>query len=128
MYGLGELLAAYAPQLGTNGLQMMVWGFIISTIAVIHATLSINSLAHLIGRRRFKTKDDSRNSFLLAIFTLGEGWHNNHHQFPNSARQGLRWWEIDISYYVLKGMEAIGLVWDVKPGPNSAQLERAYAK
>jgi len=128
MYGLGEFLATVAPQLGTNGLQMLVWGFLISTVVVIHATLCINSLAHVLGHRRFKTKDDSRNNFLLALITLGEGWHNNHHQFPNSARQGIRWWEIDISYYVLKGMEAIGLVWDVKPGPNSAQLSRALNK
>jgi len=111
--------------LGTSGLQMLIWGYVISTVVLLHATLSINSFAHKIGSRRFKTSDTSRNNFILAIITFGEGWHNNHHQFPNSARQGIKWWEIDLSFYLIKIMEKIGLVWNVKPGPNKVQITRA---
>jgi len=128
MYVLGALLNTAFPSLGTSALQMLVWGYVISTIALLHATLCINSLAHKVGSRRFKTTDTSRNNFTLALLTFGEGWHNNHHQFPHSARQGIRWWEIDISFYVIKCMEKLGLVWNVKPGPNKAQIERALNK
>ena len=125
LYGLGSLLAALAPELGTNGLQMLVWGYVISTVVLLHMTLCINSMAHRLGTRRFNTEDTSRNNFLLAIFTFGEGWHNNHHRFPNSARQGLKWWEIDISYYCIKSLEKLGVVWNVKTGPTSLQIEKA---
>ena len=128
MFSLGALLAIFAPGLGTNGLQMLVWGYVISTIALLHATLCINSLAHRVGSRRFKTSDTSRNNFLLAIVTFGEGWHNNHHRFPNSARQGLKWWEIDFSYYLIKLMEKCGLVWNVKSGPSKGQINRALTQ
>ena len=125
MYLLGVLLNILFPSLGTSGLQMLVWGYVISTVVLLHATLSINSFAHKVGSRRFKTSDTSRNNFLLAIITFGEGWHNNHHQFPSSARQGIRWWEVDLSFYLIKVMERIGLVWSVKPGPNEVQINRA---
>jgi stearoyl-CoA desaturase (delta-9 desaturase) len=117
MYGLGALLERIAPGLGTNGPQMLVWGFFISTIALFHATVTINSLAHRYGKRRFPTRDDSRNNFLLALLTFGEGWHNNHHFYPGSARQGFRWWEVDLTWYGLRAMAALGLVWDLKPVP-----------
>ncbi|WP_197525815.1 acyl-CoA desaturase [Pseudobythopirellula maris] len=120
-YGLGALLESWAPHLGTNGPQMLVWGFIVSTVALYHVTFSINSLAHKFGTRRFDTKDDSRNNFWLALVTFGEGWHNNHHYFPNSARQGFRWWEIDVTYYLLLIMASAGLVWDLKPAPAHAR-------
>ena len=125
MYLLGSMLNYFYPNWGTSGLQMMIWGYVISTVVLLHATLSINSFAHRFGSRRFETKDTSRNSLLLALITFGEGWHNNHHQFPHSARQGLRWWEIDMSFYIIKLMEKIGLVWNVKPGPNKVQIARA---
>ena len=125
MYLLGIVLNIFFPSLGTSGLQMLVWGYVISTVVLLHATLSINSFAHKIGSRRFKTSDTSRNNLLLAIITFGEGWHNNHHQFPSSARQGIRWWEIDLSFYLIKAMEKVGLVWSVKPGPNEIQISRA---
>lgn len=125
LYCLGAGLATWAPELGTNGLQMLVWGYVISTIVLLHATLCINSLAHRRGTRRFATKDSSKNNLLLALITFGEGWHNNHHRFPNSARQGLLWWEIDISYYLIKGLEKLGLVWNVKHGPSISQIEQA---
>lgn len=88
-----------------------------STVAVWHGTFSVNSLSHLVGTRRFATPDDSRNHWLVALYTMGEGWHNNHHRFMGSARQGFRWWELDLSYYVLCGLAAVGLVWDLKQPP-----------
>jgi stearoyl-CoA desaturase (delta-9 desaturase) len=118
LFGLGSLLAYLAPELNTSGAQLVVWGYFVSTVALTHATLSINSLAHVFGRRRYQTTDDSRNNLLLALLTLGEGWHNNHHHYPVSARQGFYWWEIDISYYALKMMAALGLIWDMKTVPK----------
>ena len=118
--GLGSLLAAVAPQLGTNGPQMLVWGFFISTIVLFHGTCTINSLSHLMGRQRYETGDDSRNSFILSLVTLGEGWHNNHHRFPGTTRQGFFWWEIDITYYGLKVMSWLRLIWDLQPPPKRA--------
>jgi stearoyl-CoA desaturase (delta-9 desaturase) len=112
----------------------LVWGFVVSTLLVYHATFAINSLSHLFGNRRYATNDDSRNNFLLALLTLGEGWHNNHHHYQSSANQGFFWWEIDISYYVIRLLALCGLVWDVRtPGakalahqsdlPTSAQAD-----
>lgn len=116
-FGLGALLERVAPQLGTNGWQMLVWGFFVSTVVLFHATVTINSLAHVFGTRRFDTSDDSRNNWLLALLTFGEGWHNNHHFFPGTARQGFRWWEIDLTYYGLRALALVGLVRDLKPVP-----------
>lgn len=115
MFLFGVALEKWAPGLGTNGWQMLVWGFVVSTIALYHGTFTVNSLTHVFGTRRFETKDTSRNSLLIALITLGEGWHNNHHHYPASARQGFYWWEIDISYYVLKLLSVFGLVWDIRP-------------
>ncbi|WP_255032126.1 acyl-CoA desaturase [Bordetella genomosp. 1] len=117
LYGLGALLARVAPQLGTDGPQMLVWGFFISTVVLFHATVTINSLAHRYGRRRYDTRDDSRNNAWLALLTFGEGWHNNHHFYPGSARQGFRAHEIDITWYGLRLLAACGLIWDLKPVP-----------
>jgi hypothetical protein len=97
---------------------MLIWGFFISTVALAHGTFTINSLAHVFGRRRYETEDDSRNSFALAMVTLGEGWHNNHHHYPAAARNGFFWWEIDVTYYVLKLMEACGIIWDLRQVPR----------
>jgi len=92
----------------------LIVGFFWSTVAVYHATFCINSVAHLVGRRRYVTGDDSRNNWLLAIVTMGEGWHNNHHAYQSSARQGFRWWEYDPTFYLLKLLERLGLVWNLK--------------
>ena len=127
MYGFGALLETYAPGLGTNGAQMLVWGFFVSTTALFHGTACINSMAHLMGRRRFKTSDDSRNSFILAIICLGEGWHNNHHRYQSSTRNGFYWWEVDITYYGLKALSWTGLIWGLKPVPKSVMQEAARA-
>jgi stearoyl-CoA desaturase (delta-9 desaturase) len=97
------------------GLPGVVWGFVVATIAALHATSSINSLAHLWGSQRYsRTNDSSRNNPFLAVLTLGEGWHNNHHHFMSSARQGFFWWEIDVTYYTLKVLSWLGIVWDVR--------------
>ena len=97
---------------------MLVWGFFVSTVALYHGTFTINSLAHRWGSRRYATTDDSRNNLFLSLITMGEGWHNNHHFHPGSARQGFRWYEIDPSYYLLKLMEGLRLVHDVRGVPE----------
>ena len=117
MLGLGWLLEVYAPHLGTGKWQMLIWGFFISTVVLFHATCTINSLSHLFGNKRFATKDHSRNHWLLAILTLGEGWHNNHHHYPVSVRQGFYWYEYDITYYGLWCLSKLGLIWDLNPVP-----------
>lgn len=114
---LGDYLAVAYPQLGTTGFQMLVWGFFISTVLLYHGTFCINSLTHLIGKRRFPSTDSSKNHWLLALITLGEGWHNNHHYYPGSERQGFYWWEIDVSHYILKVLSWCGLVWDLRVPP-----------
>ncbi len=117
-----ELLPAV--MLGTlvfliGGWTYLVVGFFWSTVAVYHATFCINSLAHVHGRKRYVTGDDSRNNWLLALFTMGEGWHNNHHAYQASARQGFRWWEYDPTYYLLRGLAFLGIVWDLKHPPKA---------
>jgi len=99
------------------GWSGLVVGFLWSTVLVYHATFCINSLAHVRGRKRYVTGDESRNNLGLALLTMGEGWHNNHHAYQSSARQGFRWWEIDATWYLLKLFGAFGLVWDLKTPP-----------
>ena len=124
LFLFGSWLQATHPGLGTSGGQMLVWGFFVSTIVLFHVTVTINSLAHRWGSRRFATRDDSRNNWLLALLTFGEGWHNNHHHFPGSARQGFAWWEYDLTYYLLRLMAVFGLVWDLKAMPASMRNTR----
>jgi stearoyl-CoA desaturase (delta-9 desaturase) len=124
LYAAGAWLEHAAPGLQTDGLQLLVWGFFVSTVVLYHATYTINSLAHRFGRRRYRTGDDSRNSFLLALLTFGEGWHNNHHHFPASTRQGFYWWEIDLTYYVLRMLAALGVIWDLRPVPDHVRDAR----
>lgn len=115
LFGLGWWLQARGWS--TSGWQMLIWGFFISTVASSHATFTINSLTHMFGRKRYKSTDESRNSFLLALLTFGEGWHNNHHYYPGSVRQGFYWWEIDLTYYVLWVMARFGIIWDLNAVP-----------
>lgn len=96
-------------------------GFFLSTVILYHGTYSINSLMHLIGNKRYNTPDNSRNNFFLALLTMGEGWHNNHHYYMASARQGFFWWEIDITYYILKIFSFLGLIWDINPVPDKVK-------
>jgi len=115
---LGELLRPY----GTNPLQMFVWGFCISTVANWHVTFMVNSVCHVWGTRPYKSGDKSRNNFLVALLAHGEGWHNNHHMFGWSARNGLRWYQIDTSYYLLKVFELFGFVKDLRIPEKSEQM------
>jgi stearoyl-CoA desaturase (delta-9 desaturase) len=101
-----------------GGLHAFVWGFVVSTVLLWHGTFTINSLCHVFGRRRFPTTDTSRNSLSLALLTLGEGWHNNHHYYPGSMSQGFYWWQIDIAAYVVRALSFVGLVWDVRSAPE----------
>ena len=118
---LGGWLASHRPELGVTAAQLLVWGFFVSTVACYHGTYTINSLCHVWGRRRYATGDESRNNFLLALLTLGEGWHNNHHRYPASARQGFYWWEVDITYYLLRVLAGLGLIWDLKAVPRKVR-------
>ena len=127
LYALGSWLEAAHPGLGTNGPQLLVWGFFVSTIVLFHVTVTINSLSHRWGSRRFATRDDSRNNALLALLTFGEGWHNNHHHYPGSARQGFAWWELDLTYLGLRVMALLGLVSDLRPVPAALRTARREA-
>lgn len=105
-----------------GGFFALVWAFAVCQVMTWHGTFTINSLSHLWGGRRYKTDDDSRNNFVLAIVTMGEGWHNNHHHYQVSARQGFFWWEVDCTYYVLRLLAAVGLVWDLHGVPDHIRL------
>jgi stearoyl-CoA desaturase (delta-9 desaturase) len=113
-----------------GGPTALIWGHFVSLVIAWHVTFTINSLAHVWGNRRYATSDDSRNNPVLAVLTLGEGWHNNHHHYQRSARQGFFWWEIDVTYYLLKLLEKMRIVWDVEGVPrhvrdNVTAAERA---
>ena len=100
-----------------GGWGMLVWGFCISTVMLWHNSFTINSLSHIFGKRRYETTDSSKNNAVLALMTLGEGWHNNHHHYMASARQGFFWWEVDITYYILKMLSWFHIVWDLREPP-----------
>ena len=108
---LGVLVWAVA---GWSGL---VVGFFVSTVLLFHGTFTINSLSHVFGKQPYVTGDDSRNNLFLAIITLGEGWHNNHHHFPSATPQGFHWWQIDVTYYILKALSVFRIVWDLRLPP-----------
>jgi stearoyl-CoA desaturase (Delta-9 desaturase) len=123
-----ELAPAVALAIGCfalAGWPGLVVGFFWSTVAVYHGTFCINSLAHCVGRKRYLTGDDSRNNWFLAFFTMGEGWHNNHHAFQSSVRQGFRWWEYDATFYLLRLLSLVGLIWKLKL-PPAAVLENRH--
>ena len=105
------------------GLEALVWGGLIRIAAYQHATFSVNSICHMFGRQDYRSRDQARNNWLVAVLVFGEGWHNNHHAFPVSARHGLHRWQIDVSWWVIRGLEKLRLVWNVKV-PDTAQLER----
>jgi stearoyl-CoA desaturase (delta-9 desaturase) len=120
----------------TAGFSTLFIGFFLSTVILYHATFSINSIMHKVGTQRYESNDESRNSIWLALLTLGEGWHNNHHYYEVASRQGFFWWEIDITYYILKALAAVGLIWDLKGVPkhilhsknrkHAAELRKQY--
>ncbi len=103
------------------GVSTLLIGFFLSTILLFHGTFTINSLMHKIGKQRYRTGDQSRNSLVLALVTLGEGWHNNHHYYMSAARQGFYWWEIDITYYIIRALGVFGLVWDIRGVPEKVK-------
>ncbi len=107
----------------TLGWSGVFVSYFLSTVLIWHATFVVNSLAHVLGTRRFATTDTSRNNWLLALVTLGEGWHNNHHHYMGSVRQGFYWWEIDVTYYVLRGLAWCGIVHDLRPVPPAVLAE-----
>ena len=118
VWAFGGAMSLWFPQSGIGPLQMLAWGFFLSTVLLYHGTFTINSLCHVFGSRRFDTGDHSRNNFWLALITLGEGWHNNHHHCPSSEKQGIAWYELDISHYVLRVLAMLGIVWDLKGHPD----------
>ena len=124
MLGLGFTASTWWPGLGLTAGQALFWGFFLSTVLCYHGTYTINSLAHVWGRRDFETPDDSRNNFWLALITLGEGWHNNHHHYPASVRQGFRWWELDPTWWTLWTMGKLRLVRDLNGVPDRVQKQR----
>lgn len=123
-FALGVVLGHLDRGLGTSGPQLLVWGFVVPTIALYHSTFAVNSLAHRFGRRRFETPDASRNNWFISALVLGEGWHNNHHKFPNSARQGLSRFELDPTWWGIRALAALGLASGVRRPPEWA-LETA---
>jgi stearoyl-CoA desaturase (Delta-9 desaturase) len=115
----GVILNIYKPEWGADGPQLFVWGFIVSTVLLFHATYSTNSLAHKFRTKRYISGDESRNNLIIALITLGEGWHNNHHYYPSSVNQGFYWWKIDITYWILKKFSWLGIIWDLKKVPKN---------
>ncbi len=115
----GMVFEVYFPRYNITALQLITYGFFLSTVCVYHVTFCINSVAHKFGSKRFTNEDDSVNNWILAILAGGEGWHNNHHKYSVCARQGFRWWEIDVTYYLLKILEKVKIIWDVKEPPKS---------
>jgi stearoyl-CoA desaturase (Delta-9 desaturase) len=105
------------------GLEGLVWGGLIRIFLYQHATFSVNSICHMFGRKDYRSRDEARNNWLVALLVFGEGWHNNHHAFPASARHGLHRWQVDVSWWVIRGLEKLRLAWDVKV-PEAEQLER----
>jgi stearoyl-CoA desaturase (delta-9 desaturase) len=106
------------------GLSTLFIGFFLSTVILYHATFSINSIMHKFGNQRYDTNDESRNSVWLALLTLGEGWHNNHHYYEVSSRQGFFWWEVDFTWYMLRGLQAVGLIHDLKGIPTHIKYSK----
>ena len=111
LFVLGEYLSLTS---GISGLNMVIWGFCVSTILVYHCTFAVNSIAHLWGTQRYNTKEESKNNFFVALLTFGEGWHNNHHHYPGSIRQGFYWWEVDLTYYALRFLSFFGIVYNLR--------------
>jgi stearoyl-CoA desaturase (delta-9 desaturase) len=115
--------------LAIGGLPLMMWGVFVRVVFGLHATWLVNSASHMWGGRRFATRDDSRNNWWVALMTFGEGWHNNHHAHPTSARHGLAWYEFDPSWLLLNVMKPLGLAWDIKAAriESAMQVEKEAA-
>ena len=105
------------------GMSLMIWGALVRTVFVWHITWSVNSLTHIFGYRTYNTNEGSRNNLFVTLLTFGEGWHNNHHRYQSSARQGFYWWEIDLCYYALWLLDKCGIIWDLNEVPESILTE-----
>jgi stearoyl-CoA desaturase (delta-9 desaturase) len=114
LFGFGSIWAWVFPESGTSGLQMLVWGFFISTVFTWHVTFMVNSVCHRYGSQPYDTKDASTNNFFVGVLGFGEGWHNNHHYYPNSARHGLRWWQLDTTWWLIRLLQVLGIVSEPK--------------
>jgi len=125
LFALGAGLNAFFPGLGTSGAQMLVWGFFISTAFLWHITFMVNSVCHTWGARPYETGDASTNNPFIGVLGFGEGWHNNHHMFPFSARHGLRWWQVDATWVLLRVMQTLGLVSDLKLPKDTSIAQQA---
>jgi stearoyl-CoA desaturase (Delta-9 desaturase) len=110
-----------------GGTQLLMWGFFVPTVFLWHGTFTINSLSHVFGKVRYESKDDSKNNWLLALITCGEGWHNNHHFYQSTANQGFFWWEVDFSYYTLRALALVGVVWDLRTPPKHIRAKTIAA-
>ena len=127
MFAIGTALGQLDPRLHTSGLQMLAWGFVLPTIVLYHSTFAVNSIGHRFGRRRFETPDASRNNWVVALLVLGEGWHNNHHRFPTSARQGIGRYEVDPTWWVIRGMRSLRIATSLRGFPASLAALRAQS-
>ncbi len=121
---IGGVLARLFPHAGMSGPQFLFYGFFLSTVAVYHVTFCVNSISHMFGSRSYDTDDESRNNWLVALLSFGEGWHNNHHHYAVCARQGFRWWQLDISYQILRLLQAMRIVWDIREPPARVLQEQ----
>jgi stearoyl-CoA desaturase (delta-9 desaturase) len=121
IYNGGGVLSTFSVP---GGLSTLFIGYFLSTVVLYHGTFSINSIMHKLGNQRYESGDESRNSAILALVTLGEGWHNNNHYYMSSTRQGFFWWEIDITYYLLKMLSWFGLIWDIKEVPKHIKYSK----
>jgi len=120
-YHLVPVVGYAAALWAAGGVPFLLWGYFVSTVLLWHGTFLVNSLAHVVGRRRYDTADASRNSLLIALVTLGEGWHNNHHHYQSTANQGWFWWEIDVTYYALRALASLGVVRDLRTPPPAVR-------
>jgi stearoyl-CoA desaturase (Delta-9 desaturase) len=120
------MLAAAMVLIG--GFPALIWGFCLPTMTLAHATFAINTVNHLWGSRRFETVDESRNNPITALFAVGEGWHNNHHRYQRAARNGFYWWEVDLTWYVIRAMAAVGVAWDLQAVPARVYKEARTVK
>ena len=111
-----------------GGLPWLIWGFCLPTVTLAHSTFAINTINHMFGSRRFDTRDESRNNPLTALLAVGEGWHNNHHRYQRAARNGFYWWEVDVTWYIIQAMAAVGLAWNVQPVPKRVYEEARVRK
>ncbi len=119
----GVALAVFCTVL--DGWSGLVWGFLVGTVLLYHGTFLVNSACHIWGTRRYETTDQSKNNWWAALLTMGEGWHNNHHHYQSCARQGFMWWEVDMTYYILRTLGFVGIVWDIRePTEKALSMKR----